>query len=72
VLMQATHAVTKTLGSFKLLVGSVLLCPGAIRWLPQTSGHTFIAVPYVAQAVSRWLPTAAARVRSGQIMWDLW
>jgi hypothetical protein len=25
----------------------------------------------IAQAVSRWLPTAAARVRS-QIMWDLW
>jgi hypothetical protein len=27
----------------------------------------------VAQAVSRWLPTAAARVRSrGLVKWDLW
>jgi hypothetical protein len=25
----------------------------------------------IAQAVSRWLPTASARVRS-QVMWDLW
>jgi hypothetical protein len=28
---------------------------------------------YTAQAVSRWLPTAAARVRSrGLVKWDLW
>jgi hypothetical protein len=30
----------------------------------------FMAVA-VAQDVSRWLPTAAARVRS-EVMWDLW
>jgi hypothetical protein len=26
----------------------------------------------VAEAVSRWLPTAAARVRAGSGKWDLW
>jgi hypothetical protein len=27
----------------------------------------------IAQAVSRWLPTAAARVQTqGLVMWDLW
>jgi hypothetical protein len=26
----------------------------------------------IAQAVSRWLPTAAARVRARVCLWDLW
>jgi hypothetical protein len=39
--------------------------------------HTSLSIyqggPAIAQAVSRWLPTAAARVRArGLVKWDLW